>query len=195
MIEGYKARQLNKELKELAARFENEYAASVKTSENRYKQTLEPGQTFHAKNGFYDDETRHHFEQTCQNYRAKAHEILDGAAAEIMAESVKAPSTEAVNAVAMIAGRKNISADELDILMTEYGQDCPLVYKRLQEIAEDHGYHNFRNHPVGEQAESVQILADSIDRTFNAINVENRSIVATMAGFDANIDQAFPAAE
>ncbi len=193
MIKGYKAKTLNQELKAIANDFVTQYNIRRDASEKAYKTTLTPGQIFHSKNGFYEDVQRNLFNSEADEFRNKAHAVLDNVALELMDETTKAPTIEALNAITLLANRKDITADEIDMFMTKYGQDCPLAYKALKEIAESHNYHDFADHPLGEQAENVQILANSIDRTFSPGNAEYGNIEVSVAGFCANVDQAFPA--
>ena len=193
MIKGYRAEKLNKELKQIAEQYRDTYENARRISEENYKKTLAPGQIFHARQGFYDESSKASFANECERFRVKAHSLLDSVTIELIDETTKAPSTEAVNAISLLTSRKDVSADELDLFMTKYGQDCPLAYASLKEIAENHGYRDFIEHPLKEQAENVQILANSIDRTFDEYRGETGNVIAAVAGFCANVDQAFPA--
>lgn len=192
MITGYRAKDLNTRLKKLASDFRSEYDSQRTRSEENFKKILAPGQRFTPQNGFYNEEDRLAFSQAAADYRRKAHDILDDAARELSEAASVAPSTDAVNSILLMQGMKNLSAEEIDSAMNRFGQDCPLAYKRLKEIAMDHGYHDFKDHPLGAQAEAVQILEQNIDRTFSGANAEKGSIVALTAGFSAQTDMAFP---
>lgn len=185
-------RLINKELKGIAQDFEREYNIRMNASENAYRQSLKPGQQFIPHKGFYDERNRDEFRKVCDSAKEKAHGVINRLASDILDATTKAPSTEAVNAISLLASRKNVSADEIDMFMTKFGLDCPLAYKSLKEIAEAHGYHDFKDHPLAEQAEGIQTVVNSIERTFNPFNAEQNGVVASTAGFCANVDQAFP---
>ena len=194
MVSKTESARLNKELKGLVDEYKRSYEILRQKSEDGYKATLQPGQTFHAQQGFYDAGSKEEFAAICKNLREKAHALMDSAALEIMAENTKAPSTEAVNVVTLLNARQNVSADEIDQLMTKYGHDCPMVYKALHEKAESLGYHDFKQHPIVEAAENMEMLNSTIDRCFDVYSAEN-SMVATTAAFEVTVDNAFPAGE
>lgn len=192
MIKGSAAEKLNKELKAISENFRQSYEIARTASENRYKQALPPGAIFHPRNGFYDQESKNRFKADCDTYRQKAHALLDDATKDLMDEYTKAPTTEAVNVITLLATRKDVSADEIDQVMLKYGTDCPQAYKALFEIAQGHGYHDFMRHPVEVQAEAVRDLDRAIDRCFDASAAERSGAKICAAGFDTTVDQTFP---
>ena len=187
--------RINKELKALVNEYRDSYEALRQKSEAKYKTTLQPGATFHPQKGFYYEEERAAFNSVCDRLREKAHALVDGATLDIMAQNTAAPSTEAVNVVTLLNARQNVSADEIDQLMTKYGTDCPMVYKALHEKAESLGYHDFKPHPIAQAAENVEAMNSLIDRTFGTTAAENSNMVVTTAAFNVTIDSAFPAEE
>ena len=182
--------RINKELKALANQYKENYETMRRISENRYKTSLKAGQVFHEHDGFYDDQTKADFAKKCDDLKAKAHDLIDDLTLKVIAENTAAPSTEAVNVVALINARQNVSVDEIDQLMTVYGHDCPMVYKALQEKAESLGYHDFKPHPTAQLAEDLGRISSVIDRTFTANNV---SIAGKLAGLETEVDITFPA--
>lgn len=185
-------RMINKELKKIVEDFKQEYTIRMSASENAYRQSLKPGERFMSRRGFYDEANRDGFRKACDAAKEKAHDTINRLASDIMEQTTKAPSTEAVNAISLLASRKDVSADEIDMFMTKYGLDCPLAYKSLKEIAEAHGYHDFKDHPLADQAENIQMVVNSINRTFDPVRAEQKGVVASTAGFCVNVDQAFP---
>lgn len=193
MISKLENERINQELKKIVNDYKSSYEILRQKSETKYKNSLQPGATFHARPGFYYDEDRAAFEEVCDSLRKKAHAIVDGAALEIMAQNTAAPSNEAVNVVTLINSRQNVSAEEIDQLMTKYGQDCPMVYKALHEKAQSLGYRDFKPHPITEVAENIERLSGTIDSSISAFN--ERNMVATTAGLGVTIDTAFPTEE
>lgn len=194
MLSKSEKARINKELKGLVNEYKQSYEAIRQQSEAKYKTTLQAGATFHPKNGFYYEEDRQAFNAVCDRLREKAHGLIDKAALEVMAQNTAAPSTEAVNVVTLLNARQNVSADEIDQLMTKYGQDCPMVYKALHEKAQALGYHDFKPHPIAEEAENMEAVSRIIDRTFSATSAEN-NIVISAAAFETTASSAFPAEE
>lgn len=185
--------RINSELKKLTAQYCTDYDILRQKSEAKYKNSLRPGAVFHAQQGFYYAEDKEEFEQICKGLREKAHALIDSVALDLMAKNTAAPSTEAVNVVTLLNVRQNVSADEIDQLMTKYGHDCPMVYKALYEKAESLGYHDFKPHPTAEAAENIEQLKSLIDNRLTAYN-EGRMATAA-AALDMTIDAAFPAGE
>lgn len=194
MLSKSEKARINKELKELVNEYKQSYEAIRQQSEAKYKTTLQAGATFHPQKGFYYEEDRQAFNTVCNRLREKAHGLIDKAALEVMAQNTAAPSTEAVNVVTLLNARQNVSADEIDQLMTKYGHDCPMVYKALHEKAQALGYHDFKPHPITEEAENMDAVSRIIDRTFSATSAEN-SIVVSAAAFETTASIAFPAEE
>lgn len=194
MIPNYKKAEVNKALKGIIAEYQDSYNILRQKSEDKYKTTLQPGAIFHQQNGFYYDEDRQAFQEVCNKLSAKAHGLIDDLAAEVIKQNTTAPTTEAANVVAIINARKEVSADEIDQLMTRYGHDCPMVYKALYEKANSLGYRDFKQHPLVEEAENLAALSKVIDRTFDARTAEN-SMVASTAAFNVTTDAAFPTGE
>lgn len=195
MLSSYEKNKINKELKEIIGEFNSTFDIIRQRSEDKYKTTLKAGETFRPQNGFYFDEDRQAFAIECEKYRTKAHDLVDNAINEVRELNTKAPSTEAVNTVMLLNTRNDVSAEEIDQLMTKYGLECPMVYKSLYEKAQSLGYRDFKQHPIVEEAENMEALSNVIDRTFNADRAENSNKVAITAGFCVTTDNAFPVSE
>ncbi len=194
MIPNYKKAEVNKALKGIIAEYQDSYNKLRQISEDKYKTTLKPGAIFHQQNGFYSEEERQEFQTICDKLRAQAHGLIDDLAKEVIEQNTAAPTTEAANVVAIINARNDVSADEIDQLMTRYGHDCPMVYRALYEKANSLGYRDFKQHPIVEEAENMATLSGLIDRTFDARTAEN-SMVAATAGFTVTTDATFPVGE
>ena len=194
MLSKTETATLNKKLKDLKDQYKRSYEILQQKSEAKYKTTLKTEQTFNARQGFYYDEDRQEFQKICNELREQAHRIVDAITNGYSEQNTKAPSTEAANVVTLIGARKNISADEIDQLMTRYGHDCPMVYAALLEKAQGLGYRDFKPHPVTEAAENMQALSGIIDKTFNASRAEG-NMVSTLAAFDVATDTALPTGE
>lgn len=188
--------KINKELKGIMAEFSKNYEELRKQSEEGYKNSLQPGQTFISQEGFYRDHERAVFQTIGSELRAKAGEILNKVSLDITAEEVKAPSTDAVNVINLINARgENVSEDEIDMLMTAYGHDCPMIYTALYEKAKSLGYRDFKPHPVKEAAEKVKELSGTLHRSFNTYDAERQNMTINAATFNQIVDAVFPAEE
>ena len=187
--------KLNKDLKALVNRYKQDYEIARKASEDRYKTTLKPGEVFRAKQGFYFDDDRQIFkEKVADKLKAEAHELIKLAALELSTLNTKAPDTEAVNVLSVLNARQNVSADEIDELMTKYGLECPMIYKAMREKAESLGYHDFKPHPVSEKAEDMDAFSRVIDSTFDVYRAEN-NLISSVAAYEVTADRCFPVEE
>lgn len=193
MIPKLERTRIKRELRELADEYRRSYEDLQQTSEAKYKTTLQAGAVFHPQKGFYYEEDRQAFQKKSASLRKKAHDIVDKATLEVMAQNTAAPSAEAVNMLAVLNARKDVSANEIDQLMTVYGHDCPMIYKALREKAQELGYHDFKPHPVTEEAEGLEDISRGIDRAFNSIEAE-RNIDTAMGGFEATLLNTLPEA-
>lgn len=182
--------EINADLKNLVASFKENYDIAVRKSEERYKTTLQPGQVFQRRDGFYSDADRTAFEKVCTSCREKAQGIIDAVKTDLVMKNTAAPSNDAVNMLAVVNSRQDLSENELDQLMTRYGSECPMVYKALHEKARSLGYHDFKQHPITDAAEKIEQLGAIIDRTMTT-NYSG-STVAAVTGLNDTIDAAFP---
>lgn len=194
MVSKEEKTRINRELKGIIDEYKRNYEKMRRISEEHYKTTLKAGETFNPHEGFYFDEDRRAFQAICDSLKDRANEVIRGAALQVMAQNTAAPSTEATNVITLLNSRQNVSADEIDQLMTKYGADCPMVYNALLEKADSLGYHDFRPHPVTAEAESIEAMANIIDKTFIANRAEH-NMVSTTAAFTGTADAAFPAEE
>ena len=185
---------MNKALKDLTEQYRRSFEILHQKSEEKYIKSLNAGAVVHKQNGFYYDEDRQEFQAICDELREQAHKVIDGITAGLTEETMKAPSTEAVNVITLMSARKNVSADEIDNLMTKYGHECPMVYNALLEKAESLGYRDFKPHPITKEAENMTALSNIIDRTFSAARAEG-NMVSTLAAYDSTIDMALPTGE
>ena len=194
MLTANEKTSINKELKGIIEEYKRSYQILQQKSEAKYKTTLKPGEVFLPRDGFYFEEYRREFQDICSKLSARAHELVDSAAISLAEQNTKAPSTEAANVVTLMNSRKSVSADEIDQLMTRYGHDCPMVYNALLEKAQSLGYHDFKPHPIAEEADNVNALISAIDKTFTAQSAE-RGLVVSAAAFNTTADAAFPTGE
>lgn len=186
---------INRELKGIISEYESSYKRLQAQSEARYKSALAPGEVFTPVKGFYGDEERQYFQGICNKLSERAHKFVDSVANHYADRLTTAPSAEAANMLTVINARKKVSAEELDLLMTRYGRDCPSVYNALLEKAESLEYHDFMPHPITKEAEKVSALMDTIDSTFNNARKAENNLDSAVLAFSYAVNEAFPATE
>ena len=194
MLSKYENERINKELKGIVDEYKRSYSIMREKSEAKYKTTLKPGAVFNPRSGFYYDEDRQAFTDVCNRLKVRAHDLVNKATLEVIDKNLTAPSTEAVNMLTLLNTRQNISADEIDQLMTKYGQDCPMVYKALHEKAQALGYHDFKPHPITEAVENIEAMSKAIDSCISSDRAEY-NLVSSTAALNVTIDQAFSIGE
>ena len=195
MLDNYDKRKYNAALKDINKKLFDTFEDMREGSRKEYLLSLKPGQQARESGGFYTDQARAAFQGVCLKAKTEAMEILAKVREDLRDDYLKAPSAEAVNVVSIINGRKTVSVELLDDLMTKYGTDCPLVYDALKEKAVDLGYLDFKAHPLTDQAESLDNLERSIARGYSQDAIENGIRGAISGAIDNYIDAAFQPAE
>lgn len=182
----------NKELKSILSQFKDSYRIACDSSRNAYMKTLSAGAQVPKEGMIYGEDRRREFESMCAGYRDKALEILNKVGTELREKATEAPSTEAVNSITLLNMRKNITEDEIDNLLTRYG-DNPQAWETIVSIARDHDIHAFNDHPIKRQIEAVDGLARTMERTISAQSANGgHASDGFLAMIEMNIDDVFP---
>ena len=181
---------MKEQLKQITAQYQQTHDALCEQSRKEYMNSLPPGSSIPEPGRFYTDEARAQFAKECHELRAKKDEILGGVLEEINGKITAPPSTDAVNTVALLNARENVSEDEYDALLTKYKDDVP-AYRAIKDSAVKHGYRGvFKEHPLDEYAQRIDIVNNSMNSLLTPIGKPH-----TGAGYismiDAMIDNAF----
>ena len=195
MITGYRASTINKELKELLNTFKDSYRTTCYASRVQYMKTLPAGSQIPKEGVIYGDAEKQQFDLDCKGFRDKANKILSDAHSELKKEATEAPSTEAVNSITLLNMRKDITETDVDDLLTRYGSN-PQAWKTIKSIANDHDIRGFRDHPIDEQIQNIEGLANTLNKTLSLASASSGhagdGFLAMVAG---QIDQTFPVDE
>lgn len=185
----------NKELKSLLSQFKDSYRMACESSRNEYIKTLSPGAPLPKEGIIYGQEKKQEFESMCVGYRDKAREIIAKHLVELKEKATAPPSSDAVNSISMLSMRKNVTSDEINDLLSRYG-DNPMCWDTIVSIAKENDIHSFGKHPVKSQIEDLEGLSKTIDKTLSVQSANaghaSDAFVSMMA---LEVDRSFPVQE
>lgn len=194
MITGYRASTINKELKELLNTFKDSYRTTCYASRVQYMKTLPAGSQIPKEGVIYGDAEKQQFDLDCKGFRDKAYKILSDAHSELKKEATEAPSTEAVNSLALLNMRKDITETEIEDLINRYG-DNPQVWKTIRSIAGENGI-RVSDHPINEQIRNIEGLMHTLNSTLSVASASKGHAGDGFLSMVAmQIDDAFPVEE
>lgn len=157
---------LNKNFREFAEAYEKAVAESYQ----KQLRDLLPGQAAPSMR-IADAEDRAAFEAVAREYMSKAEKILLGARAEIGSGIAAAPSTDAVNFVAMMGTRTGtITREEIQAAIDKYGKNYQ-TYKAIADIARAHGIIIPENGPAADY-EWISVQLETLHREYSLANAE-----------------------
>lgn len=189
----YLDEKANKELKSILSQFVDAYRIVCENSRNAYMKTLAPGAQIPKEGMIYGEDFKDEFDSMCAGYRNKALEIVEKKLSELRDKTTEAPSTEAVNSIALLNMRKDITEDEIDNLLTRYGDNAQ-VWKTLVSIAKEHDIYTFRE--LNDLDEKVQTLVDlekNLEKTLSVMSaLAGHATESFMSLIAMDIDKAFP---
>lgn len=189
----YLDEKANKELKSILSQFVDAYRIVCENSRNEYMKTLAPGAQIPKEGVIYGEDFKKEFDSMCAGYRNKALEIVEKKLSELRDKATEAPSTEAVNSIALLNMRKDITEDEIDNLLTRYGDNAQ-VWKTLVSIAKEHDIYTFRE--INDLDEKVQTLVDlekNLEKTLSVMSaLAGHATESFMSLIAMDIDEAFP---
>lgn len=189
----YLEEKANKELKSILSQFVDAYRMICESSRNAYMKTLSAGDPVPQEGAIYGENFKSEFESMSAGYREKALEIVEKKLSGLRDKATEAPSAEAVNSIALLNMRKDITEDEIDNLLTRYGDNVQ-VWKTLVSIAKAHDIHVFREDTDLET--EIRILTDLEENLEKALSVtsalKGHATEAFMSMVAMDIDRAFP---
>ena len=145
------------ELKEMISSFRAEYEKLCSESRNAYMDTLPAGSKMPPAGVLYGDAFKNAFQEKCDAYRQQAAAIIHLERKTIEDEYAEAPSTEAMNAVAVISARTDLTEREVSAIMERYGGNR-LAAAAISNAAKNSGLRVFSSVP------SLDALLSDLDR-------------------------------
>ena len=187
-----KTKNINKDLKTIISQYLDDYKAICNSSRNDYIKTLVPGSPVPPEGAIYTDEKKSEFRSIVDGYRTKAFSIIDKAYEDLKDKSTAAPSSDAVNSIALLNMRKEISEKDISDLLNAYGDNYQ-AYSTINSIARDHGIKTFKDHRIKEDMDGVGEIESAMDKFINyQRTTSGRSGDGLRAMIEARIDEVFP---
>ena len=182
---------IKSDLKSVFADYAKECKVAVDRSYHAMKAQLQPGQTV-PNPGKISPEMQAEISGPINALRDKAIGIIDEALEEVKAVKAEAPTTEAVNAIAMLRDANSVTEGDLDALMNEYGATY-LAHKAVRDIARKHKIYAFADHPIIEIEAGLNTLRHICERDITLGNAESTAARGSSGTlFNASVDLNLP---
>lgn len=195
MLSVFKREKANSRLKEIIKDYAAEYKQLSELSRSEYIAKLSPGTSVPYK-VYLSPEYKEQFSDKCMNYRNEVHDIISGLCSDLEGEMTKAPDADAVNAITLLSLRSAITEDEVDLLLSKYGNNVQ-AYRTIKDIAANKGMKNFKDHAIEEEYKAIQGIGDSLERGLTVHGAEHGTSASDgmLSMWSYGIDEAIPAEE
>lgn len=131
-------REINTELKKIFDEWMSAYTAFANESFDERARTVRPGEYVQPKSGRIEGEYyRGLFEKKCEDLRIQANALIMDSLNRIHSAVAEAPSAEAVNTVALLKLRDDVTSEEYSDILSRYGSNYQ-VYKTVASMAAAH---------------------------------------------------------
>lgn len=145
----YLSKSTATELKSLISQFRDTFLTTSEASRGVKIRSLNPGEKIPAKGALYDNEHIETFNAYSLSARDRMRNILDKESEDLKKKMAEAPSVEAVNALTVLNMRNNISQDEINSFIDNYGDNYQ-AYKAIASIASDKGLNTWKSSKVND---------------------------------------------
>ena len=181
----------NEEIKRLVSDFADRYKVACESSRAEHMKTLLPGSKVPSDNHLYGEEAKAEFNSIAKGLRDQALALIEKDEKETRAKLTAAPNEEAVKVCTLLKMRDDVTREEINDLISEYG-DNPQTYKAITSIAREKNIKGFNLHPVEEHLLALDDMKSSVNRYFSLANAENgHSSPAYVACMNMAIDGTF----
>lgn len=153
-------KKYQKEITALHKEFADRFRKTAEKSRLEAMEGLKPGDTVPKTGIIYGDANRRSFEEEAGKIRTRGYDVIERARAELQRQITEAPKQDAVNAVAMLAHRTNITRQEVENLVQVYGENYQ-TYQAIRDIAGKH---------------EIFISPSGLEKGLDAINSEDRAV-------------------
>lgn len=184
----------NTELKRISRKYYEDFNTFCKWSREARLKELAPGDPAPETGKLYG-KYKDMFDEKAKGYRTAASEILEAEKKAVIKKINKAPSQDAVNVLNVMKLRDNITADQINSLIDEYG-DNVIFYEAARDLANQKGLRTdniFSEHPVREQLARVEAAERSVIKSLVPMDTERgHNTEAYQMLVEQYIDSAFP---
>lgn len=157
----------NTQLKKIVKNYYDDYDATCRISREERLKELRAGDPIPPEGRLYG-KYKEQFQNRAYDYRNQAMKIIDDELNTINNELAKAPSTEAVNSISLLALRNHSTKKDFDNLLNVYGDNYQ-AFTTLKDLAIQKDIIPdlaFTEHPTVIRKEMVEIARNSL---FNSL--------------------------
>ena len=177
------------ELKSIISQFRDTYNRMSEQSRKNKMNNLEPGAVIPAKGNLYGEEALEQFKSYAESARIRMGHVLDEAETELKKKMVEAPSDEAVNALTVLKMRNNVTQDEINGFLENYGDNYQ-AYKAIASIAFEKKLNTWESAKVNEIDATLEKMVDLRRNLENTLAYSDIMAHHDKPGFYAIIDMS-----
>lgn len=184
--------QANYQLKNILDKFAKDYQTTAEASRVAFMQSAKGGDMIPAPGHIYGNDYKARFEDRCRGYQTEAETVLTNIIADARAKATEAPSAEAVRVVQMLQLREELTADEVNNLLSAYGSNAQ-AYKAIASVAASKGVH-VPLCPIDEELEALKDLQRQMANTLTLASAQGGHATDSFLSFfkTMNVDTALP---
>ena len=184
--------QANYQLKNILDKFAKDYQTTAEASRVAFMQSAKGGDMIPAPGHIYGNDYKARFEDRCREYQTEAETVLTNIIADARAKATEAPSAEAVRVVQMLQLREDLTADEVNNLLSVYGDNAQ-AYKAIASVAASKDVH-VPPCPIDEELKALEDLQRDMAKTLTLSSAESGHTTDSFLSFFAsmNIDPTLP---
>lgn len=183
----------NSELKKISKKYYEDFNWSCERSREQRLRELQPGDPAPEHGKLYG-KYKEQFNEKAREYRSAAAAIFEAEKKAINKKINEAPSQEAVNVLSVLKLRDNITAEHINSMISEYG-DNVMFYEAARDLASQKGLTTeniISEHPIREQLARVEAAERSVLNSLVPMDTENgHNTTAYYAIVNQFIDAAF----
>lgn len=153
-------KKLQKDITALNREFADRFHKTAESSRREAMEGLKPGDPIPPTGRIYGEANRRSFENEAAKIRSRGYALIDKAKADLQRQIAEAPKQDAVNAVAMLSHRTNVTRQEVDNLLQVYGDNYQ-TYQAIRDIAGKN---------------KIYVEPSAIEKGFSAIAGESRAV-------------------
>ena len=136
--------KIKESINEILSEYAEAYREASELAYNAKLKDLKPGEQVPKKGGLFFDSYRESLKKKFDESKAKGIEMLSDVKRQIREIKTAAPSTDAVNYLALLKEKKHISQEDIDNAIETYGENY-IVYKTLIDIANDNKFFGYKD--------------------------------------------------
>lgn len=155
----------NGKVKKIIDDFRTDFAKTVESTRANYVKSLPAGATIPGENKIFDPAEVDAFTGRANKYRQDATDILNSCLEDISKKKTESPSSDAVNLLTLMSARQNVTADELNDVINNYGSNYQ-VYRACQDISVKNNLGHLSDHPLQVKEQSINDLQNNLNRLF-----------------------------